>query len=74
MSDVIGGFFLGAMIGLVFVLRAIPTSKYVVGRGPEYNMVHSFDEKTRSFVISRQSVLRRSAAPAIVPAGTADAV
>ena len=71
MSDVIGGFFLGAMIGLVFVLRAIPTSKYVVGRGPEYNMVHSFDEKTRTFVMSRQSVLGSSAAQ---PLATADAV
>lgn len=63
-SDIIGGFFLGAMIGLVFVLRAIPTSKYVVGRGPEYNMAHSFDGMTRTFVMSRQSIDARSAPPA----------
>jgi len=44
-ADVVGGFVLGAMIGLAFVMKAIPTAKYVVGRGPEFNMAHSFDHR-----------------------------
>lgn len=40
-ADVVGGFVLGAMFGLVFVLKAIPTAKYVVGQGPEFEMAYS---------------------------------
>lgn len=43
--------------------QAIPSSKYVVGKGPAYNMSHSFDEKTRTFVISNDSIVNSSAAP-----------
>lgn len=42
-ADVTGGFILGAMVGLVFVFKAIATAKYVVGRGPAFNFAHSFD-------------------------------
>lgn len=31
---------LGQLFGLAFVMKAIPTAKYVVGRGPEFNMAH----------------------------------
>lgn len=42
-ADVVGGFILGAMIGLVFVIKAVATAKYVVGKGPAFNFAHSFD-------------------------------
>lgn len=44
-ADVVGGFVLGQLFGLAFVMKAIPTAKYVVGRGPEFNMAHSFDHR-----------------------------
>ena len=41
-------------------MQAIPSSKYVINRGPEYNMAHSFDERTRTFMPSRESIMMRT--------------
>lgn len=43
-SDVIGGWLLGALIAIIFVLRAIPTHKYVINKGPAYYLQHTIAE------------------------------
>lgn len=64
-ADVVGGFVLGAMIGLVFVFKAIPTAKYVVGRGPAFNMAHSFD--LRHGFLDRSEEDRHPQQPGAIP-------
>lgn len=60
-ADVVGGFVLGAMIGLAFVMKAIPTAKYVIGRGPAYNFSHSFNAEHGGFLARHSSMGGESA-------------
>mmetsp|Transcript_17590 Transcript_17590/g.52858 ORF Transcript_17590/g.52858 Transcript_17590/m.52858 type:complete len:405 (-) Transcript_17590:848-2062(-) len=62
-ADVVGGFILGAMIGLAFVMKAIPTAKYVVGRGPAYNFAHSFNAEHGGFLARHSSMSFATEAP-----------